>query len=407
MKSETFRFVWLGLGVVSSVTHLNAADYVLLDLGGQQGTFSEVNGMNKAGVVVGQDGQHAVVYDYGVITDLGTPEGTVWSDATDINDAGVIVGNANASSGTDGTRGFVYQDGEFSLIPTLGGNFSAAYGLNNLQQVVGASELEGGFENVAISYNPVTQDLTILDTREVERRISQAQAINDAGLAVGTILFEGGNHAAQFWPGGEVVDLETLAGNQSGATDINSRGVTVGESKYDPSLARFHAFLYDVGNMIDLGSLSDFDSRALGINDRGEIVGYSLRFGSDHAFVYHDGELRDLNDFVVVGGFGWTLTRATAINFYGQIAGQGTYRQQIHAFLLTPIAIHIERLENNLKLSWSEMLTDYHLQNNDDLTNALGWADSMANPIKSNHRWEVVLSSQAQSQTQFYRLAGP
>jgi probable HAF family extracellular repeat protein len=89
--------------------------------------------------------------------------------------------------------------------------------------------------------------------------------------------------------------------------------------------------------MTDLGTLGGPYSLAYDINDSRQIVGEAyLSEDVDHAFVYADGIMTDLN--TLTPGSGWTLTQARAINDLGQIVG---YRinpsGQEHAFLLTPI----------------------------------------------------------------------
>jgi probable HAF family extracellular repeat protein len=87
--------------------------------------------------------------------------------------------------------------------------------------------------------------------------------------------------------------------------------------------------------MIDLGTLGGGSSYAYGVNDSGEVVGYSwLADGEQHAFLYDDGKMLDLNSLIPANS-GWELLDAYGINDAGQITGEGLYNGQLSAFLLT------------------------------------------------------------------------
>jgi len=94
--------------------------------------------------------------------------------------------------------------------------------------------------------------------------------------------------------------------------------------------------------MKDLGTLGGTWSQANGINNIGQVVGWTLveppsAISAQHAFIYSDGVMSDLNTFLP-DDFGWVLTYASAINESGQIAVNGRNAEGItHAFLLTPV----------------------------------------------------------------------
>jgi probable HAF family extracellular repeat protein len=110
----------------------------------------------------------------------------------------------------------------------------------------------------------------------------------------------------------------------SDAFAINDSGVAVGSSLLS-SNARAHATMYANGKAIDLGSLGD-DSIAYGINNAGEAVGSYDLAGTNstikHAFVYRDGAMLDLNTLIDPAA-GWTIDTAIAINDQHQIAATG------------------------------------------------------------------------------------
>jgi probable HAF family extracellular repeat protein len=139
-----------------------------------------------------------------------------------------------------------------------------------------------------------------------------------------------------------MLDLGTLGGDYSYATDINDVGQVVGYGVLNGS----NAFLYDSATqkMQDLGDLEGGNwSQAMGINDSGQVVGRSYVgsgsyvSGPGRAFLYDSTNgMQNLNDLIPADS-GWTIYEATAINTKGKIAATG-YKEGVgtHALLLTP-----------------------------------------------------------------------
>ncbi|MGN6379634.1 MAG: hypothetical protein ACTHNU_11835 [Gaiellales bacterium] len=84
----------------------------------------------------------------------------------------------------------------------------------------------------------------------------------------------------------QVVDLGTLGGASSSATDLNNRGDVVGWSR--TASGAVHAFVYRDGRMIDIGTLGGPNSRATAISNNRAVVGTaSVAAGSpQHAFLW-------------------------------------------------------------------------------------------------------------------------
>jgi len=76
------------------------------------------------------------------MTDLGTLPGGNSSQATGINDHGLVVGSSSTASGN--THAFVFENGVLLDLGTLpGGDFSEANGINDHGEMVGDSSATG------------------------------------------------------------------------------------------------------------------------------------------------------------------------------------------------------------------------------------------------------------------------
>jgi probable HAF family extracellular repeat protein len=196
--------------------------------------------------------------------------------AQGINNLGQIVGLASNCGPPLPNIAWLFQKGNLTTLPTLGGVSSAAFGINDLGQVVGKSALDA---NANIVHAFVWQlgtgmrDLGVL----AGGQFSEAVAINRNGVAVGVSTFNGGTffagdrHAVVF-QNGQVIDLtpNLPAGFGSFADAINSSGQIVGSSLN-------HAFIWVNGVGTDLNTLIPPGtgitlSAADGINDKGQIV---------------------------------------------------------------------------------------------------------------------------------------
>jgi probable HAF family extracellular repeat protein len=157
---------------------------------------------------------------------------------------------------------------------------------------------------------------------------------------------------AVVWKDGELTDLGTFGGSASYAGAINDHDQVVGfalnstPDSFDlgsscqnfPMPTQMHAFIWHEGFLRDLGTLGGTDSCALFINERGQVAGNSFTntvvnpgtgLPTLHPFLWDGDEMKDL------GTLGGTLAFANGINNRGQIAGASTLAgdSAYHAFL--------------------------------------------------------------------------
>ena len=310
-----------------------------------------------------------------VVTDLGTFDGVQSAQASDINDAGQVVGGAR-------THAFLWQNGVLTDLGTLGGNSSAAAAVNAVGQVVGAASTAAPSTSHAVRWdNGVITNL-------IPGQASSATGINDSGQIIGTLnatfsgfLLDHGvltdlgrlgnwgttpsaiNNAGQvvgsststvvtalgpmphafLWQNGTMTDLGVLPGQEdSAASAINNLGQIVGSSgRMDPDTYEVNSqsFIYENGAMTAL-PVPSWETYAADINDAGVVVG-TMRapggVGNYRAYIYADGVATNLNSLIPAGS-GLDLIYATGINNAGQIVGVAyDSRMSYHAFLLTPV----------------------------------------------------------------------
>jgi probable HAF family extracellular repeat protein len=264
------------------------------------------------------------------IFNLGTLGGNA-SIGYGINDIGQVAGWSQLTD-TTVVHAFLYagtpgSDGAMADLGTVGGRNSQGYAVNNIGQVTGYSITSAGDEHAFLYSGAPGSGGTMYDVGTLGTQ-SIGEAINDSGIVVGTNYST--QHAFMYkgipGSGGHMIDLGTLGGTQSEAYGINAGGQVVGFSTLSVTGAA-HAFVYSGvpgsgGAMADLGTLGGGFSYGRAINNAAEVAGYSFLAGNatQHAFLYTGtpgagGHMMDL------GTLGGTNSYGEAINGAGQIVG--------------------------------------------------------------------------------------
>lgn len=304
--------------------------------------------INAGGLIVGNSASGAFQHDGTNRTQLtvnatyfGSPAGGpppqryVLATASAINAAGQVAGSVLPVPAIPSTQTAVLTDGK-------GGGL--LFSQSHTADAVNLSGQTAGGEGAAFLFNGTQVTLA-------GGEVPKLRALNDAGLAVGSVAPGFGfDRAATFdlvTGAATLIDLATVLENlygprpvyQSTATAVNNAGQIVGTIRYAggaPIAQPNPSFLVSGSTASNLGTLGGLNASAYAINNNGIVVGDStLADGSLHAFIYRNGRITDLNSLIATSG--WVLTSARAINDRGQIAGVGTLNGINSGFLLSPI----------------------------------------------------------------------
>lgn len=216
-------------------------------LPGAESLFSEANGVNNVGDVVG------------VIIDLeGNESGALWHIdgqgniarpinlgsfyPEDINDIGVMVGQ---SAGVAATAAFdvdgilqVQSLGVLAAVDTS----SIAYAINNVGEIAGTST---GAARKAFYWNSTGGMISV---GNLGGKQSEAFSINDQGQVVGTTQLKNGSSTAFLWRNGKTSNLNALSGVSGSrsliaANGINNSGHIVGEMRIELPVLNYQGFV--------------------------------------------------------------------------------------------------------------------------------------------------------------------
>jgi len=276
------------------------------------------------------------------LIELPLPPDSYEASAEDINEAGKIVGTATIAG--VGSCGFLYDDGEFTMLPPVipDAGWSTALAINNHSQVV-------GYRSIGDEVNPWnayiwSAEEYFLDLGLMDRPFTYATDISDTGIVVG---WRGnqvpGEQEGFRWQNGELTFLGPIPGGISSMPhSVNNRGHIVGNSATEVARSgglRGLGFIWRNGLWTILQPVPGYEeSGASGINDLSQVVGSSgpIGPGDNHATLWQNRVPYELDELAELAP-GFTIERSKAINNAGQILGDGSDPEWHDVtFLLTP-----------------------------------------------------------------------
>ena len=133
--SDTHAFVWTEAGGMVDIT--------------PSAQFAYAYDVNESGQVTGYIGGQAFLWEDGVLTGLGAPEGFAYSAAFAINDQGVIAGQVTTASGNSERVARWSAETGWEVLGGAG-ETNAGWGINNNGTIVGNGRPSGGLERAVV-----------------------------------------------------------------------------------------------------------------------------------------------------------------------------------------------------------------------------------------------------------------
>jgi len=191
------------------------ADGTMIDLG-----IGAASAVSEDGVVVGDNGTHAVVwYDTDTYLDLGTLGGDR-SSALGINEWGLVVGTADEGPG-GGSHAFIWDPvNGMGNLGTLGGAYSVANAMSGTLAVGESQTGAGAYHAMLYDLNGPGYPVDLNDVLPPDSGwvLTTAVSINACGEIVGDGLLNGRVHAFLLIP-----DSPCDAPGKANVADVSAR----------------------------------------------------------------------------------------------------------------------------------------------------------------------------------------
>ncbi len=267
---------------------------------------------------------NAWLWEDGTLTSLGNISGYDFGWARGINGSRQIVGYLGSfdSIYNYSARAFLWQNGALTALPNpFGGQVSYALGINDAGRFAGYTVDSDGLP-IPVLWNSTTDAVRLSSDK-----YGVANAIDQSGRVAGSFYPDYADttvYHACLWKDGAMTDLGTLGGDSSSAYGLNDSGQVVGASHNADG--KSVGFLWENGSMTELpgyynpGVSYTYQFIPSAVNDDGTIVGGAFRMKRGGAVI-------PLDDLVVEGGEGWTISMgsagtARAISDDGYITGR-------------------------------------------------------------------------------------
>jgi uncharacterized membrane protein len=272
---------------------------------------------------------------------LPKPPGYLWSAATDINDAGVIVGYAQPVwSAEQSMVAWKYENGQFTIYPGVG----MANNINNSGAVVGRSCLSGANLTCYFMAEPGQSPHTVGPANFYSSSMWRFIDVNDGGQIVYTPPGATGA-ATRREPNGTLTLLPPPPSPyvRTYTWAINNSGQVTGRYEYNIGSEYFSkAFIWSPEAGLTYVGIPNYHVRPKGLNNLGQVVGETGANESSYldTWVWTPERGNENLDALIDPTAQIVTTRAYGINDAGQIIGNGSRLTPPFAaiyYVLTPV----------------------------------------------------------------------